>query len=72
MPQTAITQQGDSLDLVVFRTIGVVNESLLEETHTLNPSVSNYGATLPFGIEVTVPDAPSDGDNITRSIKLYD
>ena len=72
MPQTVITLEKDSLDLVVYRTIGVVNESLLEETHTLNPSVSNYGATLPFGIEVTVPDAPTDADNITRGVKLYD
>ena len=72
MPQTAITQQRDTLDLVVFRTIGVVNEGLLEETHELNPAVSNYGATLPYGIEVIVPDAPTDGENIRRGIKLYD
>ena len=71
MPTTAITLEKDTLDLVVYRTIGVVNETLLEEAHDLNPTISNYGATLPFGISIIVPDRPTT-QGIERNIKLYD
>lgn len=72
MPISATTLDKDTLDAVIYRTIGVVNASLLAEAHDLNPTISNYGATLPFGIEVEVPDRPSDAQRVETTIKLYD
>lgn len=72
MPQTVKTLDQDTIDLVVYRTLGVVNEALLKETHDLNPHLSNYGNTLPYSIEVEVPDRPTDAETVERTVKLYD
>ena len=72
MPQTVTTLDNDTLDLVVHRTLGIVNDALLEETHELNPQIANFGATLPYGLKVTVPDRPEVVQSVTRQIKLYD
>ena len=71
MPQEVTILDHDTIDLVVFRTLGVVNAELLKETYDLNPEISNYGATLPAGIKVTVPDLPSS-TVIEGTVKLYD
>ena len=71
MPQTVTTLEKDTLDQVVFRTLGTVNETLLEAAFDLNPALANYGPLLPYGISIEVPDAP-DSENVKRTIKLYD
>ena len=71
MPQEATILDHDTIDLIVFRTLGVVNAELLKETYDLNPDIANYGTTLPAGIKVTVPDLPST-TVVEGSIKLYD
>lgn len=71
MPSRTTSTQGDTLDLIVFRVLGTVDEKLLDEAFGLNSEISQYGVTMPAGVTVVVPDLPSSP---TREgvIKLYD
>ena len=71
MPTQVIALEDDTIDLVVFRELGIVNEGLLEETYALNPDISHYGLLLPGGTSVVVPDLPAN-TIIEGTIKLYD
>ena len=70
MPQVVKSYQGDTLDLVIYRTLGVVDDALLAEAFALNPEIAGYGVILPTNTDVTVPDM--DIVQPKRTIKLYD
>ena len=50
---------GDTLDQIIYRALGRVNEQLLDETYALNPELSEYGPVLPEGVVVLLPPAPT-------------
>ena len=63
------TLDGDTLDQVIYRALGRVDESLLEQTYLLNPELSEYGPVLPEGVIVKLPDSPAE--TVTPTIHLW-
>ena len=64
------TIEGDTIDYLIFRAFGRVDEKLLDDTYELNPELSEYGTTLPAGVQVKLPDTPASIENPT--IHLWD
>lgn len=64
------TIAGDTIDHLLFRVFGQVDESLLDQTFELNPQLSEYGTVLPAGVTVKLPDTPASVVNPT--IHLWD
>jgi phage tail protein X len=63
------THQGDSTDLLCQRYYGRtagVTEQVLEA----NPGLAEYGAVLPIGLRVEMPDRPAPV--ITARVQLWD
>ena len=58
MRQTT-TQQGETIDFVIFRSLGRLDEELLDQVHQLNPELSEFGTALPEGLVVKLPDPPA-------------
>ena len=71
MPTSVLSLDNDTVDLVVFRELGIVNDDIMKDAYDLNPDISNYGDTLPAGVSVTVPDLPA-ATIVEGTIKLYD
>ena len=69
MPQTT-TLQGETLDFVIFRVFGRVDDKLLDQTYQLNPELAEFGTTLPEGIIVKLPDMPASTEKPT--LHLWD
>ena len=61
---------GDTLDEIIFRGLGRVDERLLEETYDLNPELAEYGPVLPEGVVVKLPPVPASVE--TPTIHLWD
>lgn len=51
-----IAHQGDTLDILLWRHTGRTTD-LLEATLLANPGLSDFGAILPHGTAVEIPDA---------------
>lgn len=69
MPVTK-TQQGDTVDMLCWRHFGRT-QGLVEVVLELNPGLADYGAVLPHGLIVEIPEAPQDKPE-TPQIKLWD
>lgn len=64
------TQQGDTVDLLCWRHFGRT-QGLVEIVLERNPGLADYGAVLPYGLIVEIPEAPEDKPE-TPLIKLWD
>ena len=53
------TLQGETIDAVLYRVYGFVNELLLEQVYTLNPSLPEYGLVFPLGVTIILPQTPA-------------
>lgn len=69
MRQTT-TQQGETIDFVIFRSFGFVDDELLDQTYQQNPELSEFGTALPEGIVVKLPDVPTSTEKPT--LHLWD
>lgn len=65
------SQQGDSLDALVFRYLGASN-GYVEQTLALNPDLSAFGAILPSGTIVELPPVMQAAATSQDSISLWD
>ena len=65
---TVITQQNDTLDAVLHRTLG--RTDIIEDVITANPHAIRL-PVLPAGVEVRIPDLPKAKPTKT-TIKLWD
>ncbi len=61
---------GDTLDQIINRALGRVDERLLEATYDLNPELAEYGPVLPEGVVVLLPPIPTALE--TPTIHLWD
>jgi phage tail protein X len=59
MAATYKTRTGDVLDDVVNRYYGRQDNGLVEFVLEANRGLADYGATLPAGLSITLPDAPT-------------
>jgi len=62
-------QQGDTLDAVCARYYGRT-EGVFEAVLAANPGLAEYGAVLPHGIVIELPDVQSSP--VTETINLWD
>lgn len=58
---TYITKQGDMVDLICFRLLGA-SAGQAERTYELNPGLARHGPVLPIGLQIQLPDKPSQDD----------
>ena len=66
-----IAQQGDTLDLICWRYYGQSNSGVVESVLLLNPALAEFGAILPHGTIVTLPDAAATAVD-TKMVNLWD
>ncbi|MOA46868.1 Phage Tail Protein X [compost metagenome] len=67
---TVITHQGDTIDALCWRHYGRtagVTELVLEA----NPGLADFGAILPHGTTVNLPDAPQQAEQ-RQVVNLWD
>ncbi|OEZ70021.1 phage tail protein X [Janthinobacterium sp. HH103] len=65
------TQQHDTVDALVWRYLGD-GAGYVEQALALNPALARYGAVLPAGLVVTLPEpAPSTGQ-VADIVQLWD
>jgi phage tail protein X len=67
---TYTTRQGDTVDLVAWKTAGRTAD-LTEEILAANPGLAELGPVLPIGTRVTVPDTATDPAT-PATISLWD
>ncbi|MDC8757514.1 tail protein X [Janthinobacterium fluminis] len=65
------TQQHDTVDALVWRYLGG-GAGYVEHTLELNPSLAQYGAVLPSGIVVTLPEPVPSTTTMTDIVQLWD
>lgn len=65
------SQQGDTLDALVFRYLGA-SSGYVEQALALNPALAALGPVLPAGTMVTLPAAVEAPSTAQDSISLWD
>ena len=70
METETTTLDGETLDLVIFRIHGRVDEALLSATYNLNPELAEYGPVLPAGVVIKIP--PIEESVEIPTVKLWD
>lgn len=65
--------QGDTVDLLCWRHLGRT-AGVFEQTLQLNHGLASYGAVIPEGLAVTLPDLPTSTatNQADTTIKLWD
>lgn len=64
-----IAQQGDTLDALCYRHYGRT-QGAVEAVLSVNPGLADYGAILPHGTAVTLPDIASAP--VRESVQLWE
>ncbi|WP_079218144.1 tail protein X [Herbaspirillum robiniae] len=65
------SQQGDTLDALVYRYLGA-SSGYVEQALTLNPDLAAFGAILPAGTIVELPAAVSAAATDQNSVSLWE
>lgn len=65
-----ITHQGDTVDALCYRHYGRT-QGLVEAVLEKNPGLADHGPVLPHGLQVDLPDAPTQQTNTTL-LQLWD
>jgi phage tail protein X len=65
-----ITHQGDTVDALCYRHYGRT-QGLVEAVLEKNPGLAEHGPVLPHGLQVDLPDAPTQQTNTTL-LQLWD
>lgn len=73
MARTYVTKDGDMLDMICYREYGGKQSGAVEAVLDANyhARLSEYGAILPRGIRIVLPDLPSTLST-TPLVKLWD
>jgi phage tail protein X len=70
MPITVRAQQGDTVDQLCLRHLGIT-AGVTEATYALNPGLAALGPTLPLGQRVLLPDKPTAAA-ASKTVSLWD
>jgi phage tail protein X len=68
--ETVHTRQGDTVDMLLWRTRGST-AGLTERTLELNPGLADRGPVLPAGLPVILPAAAAPA-SVRETVKLWD
>lgn len=69
--RTYNTKAGDVVDDIVFRNYGALNPGMLHQVFEANRGLADYGAILPAGIAIALPEIPQPAAK-QKSISLWD
>jgi phage tail protein X len=50
------TKDGDILDKIILDTYGFLRPGMVELVLSVNPNLADYGAEMPSGLSVVLPD----------------
>ena len=70
MPTTVIAQQGDTVDMLCLRHLGIT-AGVTEAVYALNRGLADLGPILDLGQAVTLPDRPATSTAIA-TVQLWD
>ena len=70
MSQVYITREGDVVDWVVWNYYGSQSDRLVERVLEANPGLADYGAVMPGGVKITLPDFPNP--KTSTGVRLWD
>ena len=65
------TQKHDTVDALVWRYLGD-GAGYVEQTLELNPGLARYGAVLPAGVLVTLPEPVASVATVADVVQLWD
>lgn len=65
------TSQGDRLDWVCFKYYGTERGGTVEAVLAANRGLADYGADLPAGLTIDLPDLPAPAAEVD-TIRLWD
>ena len=66
-----LTKQGDTIDEIAYRYYGHTSNLVVERILEANFSITNYGASLPAGVFIELPEEQPTIVQ-TRKVKLWD
>lgn len=64
-------REGDTVDLIAWRYYGRQDSRVTEQVLDANPHLADYGALLPGGLSITLPDIATPGEQ-AATVKLWD
>jgi phage tail protein X len=64
-----ISKAGETVDYIVFKYYGSTDNLNVENVLLANPKLADYGAALPAGVTITLPDLPAP--IATTGIRLW-
>lgn len=56
--RSCVSEDGETVDLLVWRALGRQDGRLVEQTLELNRGLAGFGPTLPAGLTVALPREP--------------
>lgn len=68
--QSYVTSQGDQVDAIAAAYYGSTSNLVVEQVLEANPGLADYGAQLPAGLIITLPDIASPAQ--TQGTRLWD
>ena len=63
--------QNDTISDLCYRHLGVATGAV-EQTLKLNPGIADYGAILPHGLLVELPEITTDAEQTADTVQLWD
>ncbi|WP_292959702.1 tail protein X [Novosphingobium sp. UBA1939] len=71
MPSVVRACQGDTLDLICWRTLGTTAGGIVEQAYELNRGLADSGVILAEGTMVTLPDPPASNAATLETVNLW-
>ena len=62
------TKAGDTVDWIVWRAYGAINQGMVEKVLEDNRGLADYGPVLPEGIKITLPEQQAATE---RRVRLW-
>ena len=69
-PRSCVSEDGETVDRLVWRALGRQDGHLVPDTLDLNPGLAAMGLRLPAGLTVLMPSEPAPED--ARQVRLWD
>lgn len=70
MTTTYTTRDGDTVDFIAWKFYGATTNLVVEAVLAANRGLADYGATLPAGLTITLPEIQAPAN--AQGVKLWD
>jgi phage tail protein X len=70
MPRQYLSREGDTLDFVAFLEYGQ-DVGIVEQVLAVNPHLAEYGARLPYGVAIALPDVGMVHPRTAQAVTLW-